>query len=157
MIVFLWNIILALTWALLTGHFTVSNFSAGFVLGYLVLWIILSGEAKSSYFKKISLVIRFVFFYIWNLILASLKIAYDVITPRHRMKSGVIAIPLDAKSDLEITVLANLITITPGTLSLDVSTDRRVLYIHAMYINDKEELIREIKTELEKRVLEMLR
>ena len=155
--VFLWNILLALTWALLTGHFTVSNFIAGFVLGYLVLWVVLSGEAKSSYFKKISLVIRFAFFYIWNLILASLKIAYDVITPRHRMKSGVIAIPLDAKSDLEITVLANLITITPGTLSLDVSTDRRVLYIHAMYIDDKEELIQEIKTELEKRVLEMLR
>ena len=157
MTVFLLNIILALTWALLTGHFTLSNFIAGFILGYLVLWVVLSGEAKSNYFKKISLVIRFTFFYIWNLILASLKIAYDVITPRHRMKSGIIAIPLDAKSDLEITVLANLITITPGTLSLDVSTDRRVLYIHAMYIDDKEELIQEIKTELEKRVLEMLR
>ena len=157
MTVFLLNVILALTWALLTGHFTISNFTAGFILGYLVLWVVLSGEANSSYFKKISLVIRFAFFYIWNLILASLKIAYDVITPRHRMKSGVIAIPLDAKSDLEITVLANLITITPGTLSLDVSTDRKVLYIHAMYIDDKDELIQEIKTELEKRVLEMLR
>jgi len=157
MILLLLNIILALTWALLTGHFTLSNFTVGFILGYLILWVILSGEAKSSYFKKISLVIGFTFFYIRNLIHASLKIAYDVITPRHHMKSGVIAIPLDAKSDLQITVLANLITITPGTLSLDVSTDRKVLYIHAMYIDDKEELIRKIKTELEKRVLEMLR
>jgi len=157
MLIFLWNILLAITWTLLTGQFTLGNMIAGLIVGYFVLRIVLRGEGQSSYFNKISLVVRFIFFYLWNLILASLKVAYDVITPRHHMRSGVIAVPLDAKTDVEITVLANLITITPGTLSLDVSTDRKVLYIHAMYIDDKEELIRNIKMDLEKRVLEMLR
>jgi multicomponent Na+:H+ antiporter subunit E len=157
MIIFLWNILLAITWTLLTGQFTLANLIVGLIVGYFTLWIILRGERKASYFNKMNLVIRFIFFYLWNLILASLKVAYEVITPQYHMRSGVIAVPLDAKTDVEITVLANLITITPGTLSLDVSTDRRVLYIHAMYIDDKEELVRDIKMNLEKRVLEMLR
>ena len=68
-----------------------------------------------------------------------------------------VAIPLDAETDAEITLLANLITLTPGTLSLDVSDDRRVLYIHAMYVDDVEELRRSIKDGFEKRVMELLR
>lgn len=49
------------------------------------------------------------------------------------MKPGVIALPLSARTEMEITLVANLISLTPGTLSLDVSDDRKVLYIHAMF------------------------
>jgi multicomponent Na+:H+ antiporter subunit E len=75
------------------------------------------------------------------------------------MRPGVVAIPLDARTDAEITLLANLITLTPGTLSLDVSSDRRMLYIHVMYIDndDLEEVRRKIKAGFERRVLEVLR
>ena len=73
------------------------------------------------------------------------------------MKPGVIGIPIEAKTDLEITVLANLITMTPGTLSLDISPDRKTLYVHAMYIHDPEELRRDIKENFEPRVLALLR
>jgi multicomponent Na+:H+ antiporter subunit E len=68
-----------------------------------------------------------------------------------------VAIPLDARTDTEITLLANLITLTPGSVSLDVSSDRRFLYLHAMYIDDLEEFRRSIKDTLEHRVLEVLR
>ena len=83
--------------------------------------------------------LRFAVFYIWDLILANFRVAYDVMAPTHRMRPGVVAIPLDAKTDVEITMLANLITLTPGSVSLDVSSDRRFLYLHAMYIDDVEE------------------
>ena len=73
------------------------------------------------------------------------------------MKPGIVAIPLDAKTDLEITFLANLITLTPGTLSLDCSEDRKTLYIHSMYIDDLEKFRAEIKNTLEKRLLEVMR
>jgi multicomponent Na+:H+ antiporter subunit E len=75
------------------------------------------------------------------------------------MRPGVIAVPLDAKTDAEITLLANLITLTPGTLSLDLSPDRGVLYVHTMYIDqdDVERARRQIKDNLERRVLELLR
>ena len=69
----------------------------------------------------------------------------------------VIGIPIKAQTDLEITVLANLITMTPGTLSLDISPDRKTLYVHAMYIRDPEALRRDIQENFEPRVLALLR
>ena len=106
---------------------------------------------------KALLAIRFVFFFLWQLILANIYVAYDVMTPRHKSRSGVIFLPLDARTDLEIVMLANLISLTPGTLSLDVSADRELLYIHAMYIDDVDKFRKRIKDGLEKRLLEVLR
>jgi len=65
-------------------------------------------------------------------------------------------VPLTIKSDLGITFLANMISLTPGTLSLDVSNDKKVLYVHSMYITDRDEFINGIKNGFEKRILEIL-
>jgi multicomponent Na+:H+ antiporter subunit E len=73
------------------------------------------------------------------------------------LKPGVIAVPLDAKSDSEITLLSVLVTLTPGTLSIDVSADRRFLYVHTLFIDDLEEARRSIKTGIERRLLEVMR
>lgn len=154
---FFWNIVLALIWTALTGHFSGLNLFVGFAVGYLVLMFAQRAVGSPEYVAKVGKVINLVFFFVWELVKSNLRVAYDVITPPLYMKPGVIAIPLDAKTDAEITMLANLITLTPGTLSLDVSTDRRVLYIHAMYIDDPDKLRREIKNGFERRVLEVLR
>jgi multicomponent Na+:H+ antiporter subunit E len=66
-------------------------------------------------------------------------------------------VPLDAVSDLEIAVLANLITLTPGTLCLDVSEDRRTLYVHAMFVSEPDQVRREIKQRFERWILTLLR
>ncbi|HET7393111.1 MAG TPA: Na+/H+ antiporter subunit E [Candidatus Binatia bacterium] len=154
---FLWHILLALSWAAITGLFSWSNVLAGFILAYLALFIAQRAIGSYTYFRRIDRVLRFAVFYVWELILANLRVAYDVMTPRHRIRPGVVAIPLDAKTDAEITLLANLITLTPGSVSLDVSSDRRFLYLHAMYIDDVEEFRQSIKDTLERRVLEVLR
>lgn len=107
--------------------------------------------------RKSLLLVRFLGFYLLDLILSSVRVAYDALTPTHHMRPAVVAIPLEARTDLEILLLANLITMTPGTVSLDVSTDRRVLYVHAMYVRDPQEVRDSIKGELERRVLELLR
>ena len=73
------------------------------------------------------------------------------------MKPGIVKVPLTIQSNLGITFLANMISLTPGTLSLDVSNDKKVLYVHAMYVTDKEEFIDSIKNGFEKRILEILR
>jgi len=157
--VFLWNVLLALTWAVATGRFTPANMMVGFGLGYLILLFARRVLGPSRYFARAPQVIRFVFFYLWQLILSNLRVAYDVVTPTHYMRPGVIAIPLDAQTDAEITLLANLITLTPGSLSVDLSPDRKTLYVHVMYIDgdDVEAARRKIKDGLERRVLEVLR
>jgi multicomponent Na+:H+ antiporter subunit E len=154
----LWNIFLAAIWTAVTGQVTVLNLLVGFGVGHFVLWVVQRAVGPtSSYFQKVRQVLGFAVFYLWELILANLRVAYDVVTPTHHMRPGTVAIPLEVQSDVEITMLANLITLTPGTLSLDVSADRRVLYIHAMYIDDLERVRRRIKQGFERRVLEVLR
>lgn len=152
------NVLLALAWVALTGQFTPANFAIGFVLGYLLLWLMQRMAEPSPYFGKARQVLGFALFFLWQMIKANLQVAYSVLTPGYRMRPGVIAIPLDVQTDAEITLLANLITLTPGSLSLDVSSDRRVLYLHSMNLGDDvDRFRREIKTGFERRVLEVLR
>ncbi len=157
MTLFLSNVLLAVAWMALTGVFTPLNLTVGFVLGYGLLLLTQRAEQQPAYFKKVWQVVGFGVFFAKELVKANIRVAYDVITPKNLMSPGVIAIPLDAKTELEITLLANLITLTPGTLGLEVSSDRRVLYIHAMYITDVDKFRHEIKRGLERRLLEVLR
>lgn len=154
---FLSNLLLSLVWIAITGAFTFENFVFGFALSFLLLWITATDRRDNKYFNRIPKLIAFVFFFLYELIKANIEVAYDVITPKHYMKPGIVKIPLDARSDLEITLLANLITLTPGTLSLDVSDDRKVLYVHAMYVKDRDGFVASIKNGFEKRLLEITR
>jgi len=154
---FLSNLLLSFIWVALTGTFTLEYFIFGFMLSYALMWIITTNRREDLYFKRGPKLIGFVFFFLYELVKANVQVAYDVITPRYYMKPGIIRIPLHAKTDLEITLLANLITLTPGTLSLDVSDDKKVLYVHAMYVRDKNAFIHSIKNGFERRLLEILR
>jgi multicomponent Na+:H+ antiporter subunit E len=154
-----WNMALALLWATVTGAFSLANLLVGFAIGYVVLLVARPALGGGTYHGRLWRTLLFLVRYLGEMFWASLRVAYDVLTPPFHMRPGVIAIPLDAKTDVEITLLANLISLTPGTLALDVSSDRKVFYIHAMYIDDDdvERLRREIKDGLERRVLELLR
>ena len=102
--------------------------------------------------RRIFYTTTFIIYFFWEMFLANLRVAYDVMTVKHFMRPGILAIPLEAKTDLEITILANLISLTPGTLSLDVSSDRQVLFVHAMYLGEIEEF-----KDFERRLLRVLR
>ena len=154
---FLMNLLLALVWIALTGQFDFVNFLFGFVVSFFALWVIARGNQEKGYFYRLPKILSFFFFFIKELVKANLEVAFDVITPKFYMTPGIVKITLDARTDLEITLLANLITLTPGTLSLDVSDDRKVLYVHAMYIRDKDKFVLSIKNGFEKRLLEILR
>ncbi len=157
--VLLGNIVLALVWMALTGTFAFANFVVGFAVSSLTMWLV-GSRGEAAFIVYISRVFRFAglfFFFLWELLIANLRVAYEVLTPGYQMRAAIIAIPLDAKSDLEITVLANLITLTPGTLSLDVSRDRKILYIHAMHVGNVDKFRDDIKTRLERRVMEVFK
>jgi len=152
---FMLNIMLAMAWSALLGEFTTVNLVAGFVLGYIILWTMQSVMEATSYFVKVRQVISLIFVFLWALIQANLRVAYSVLAPYSKMRPGIVAIPLDIESDVEITLLANMITLTPGTLSIDVSSDKRVLYVHGMHVHDLEQFKREIKDGFERKVREV--
>lgn len=107
--------------------------------------------------KKLWQLVAFVVYFLGEIVRANLRVARDVVTRAHLSSPGILAISLEAKTPLEITLLANLITLTPGSMSLDVSPDRRTLYVHEMFAADPEAARREIQNGLERRLLEVLR
>lgn len=157
MTLFLLNLLLALVWAMAVGRFTVPQLLLGYVLGFLVLATLEALWGTAQYSGRILRGLRFIAFFFVELLLSSLQIAYDSLTPRLRATPRIIAVPLDAATDTEITLLANFLTLTPGTLSLDISADRRTLYVHAMYARDRQTFLNEVKRDLEARLLEVLR
>lgn len=93
-------------------------------------------------------------FFVYELVLSSVRVAWAVIAPGRTIRPGIVAVPLDARTDLQITLFANLVSLTPGTLSLDLSDDRRVLYVHDMFVEDPEASITTLKEGMERKVLE---
>lgn len=152
-----WNIILALIWVGITGDFNLANLLIGLLLGYAILGFALRDQPQfARYVGKLPKLVWFTGFFLRELFTSNLRVAYDVLTPTHHMRPAVIAVPLIAHTDVEITVLANLISLTPGTLGLDVSSDRKVLYLHVMYLDDEQD-VRDSIRRLEQRVLDLLR
>jgi len=151
------NLVLALTWGAMTGSFQVENLVIGFGLGFAVLFVIQRRDGRPSYAIKVVEVIDFVLFYLRELVAANLRVAQDVLSPGLKVRPGILAIRLDARTDAEITLLANLLTLTPGDLSIDVSTDRSTLYVHSLYLYDVERSRRGIEDDFEGRVLKVMR
>jgi multicomponent Na+:H+ antiporter subunit E len=152
------NLLLALAWAVLQGEFSLGTLLTGYVFGYLVLLALVRGGvlAASPYIGRVHRVMGLALFFFWELVRANLRLALDVATPRYHMRPGIIAVPLDATKDAEILLLSMLINLTPGSVALDVSPDRKVLYVHVMYIDTPDAARNEIKSGFERRVLRVL-
>jgi multicomponent Na+:H+ antiporter subunit E len=156
------TLVLTLFWAALQGSFTPFNLAVGAVLG---LGIVLftrplfpdegagTGQTPRP-LRRLWRVTVLLAVFVYELVASSVRVAAYTLQPRLRMRSGIVAYPLDVTTDREITVLANLITLTPGTLTLGVSADQRTLYVHSMSVetDSGDEVVEDIKGSLEKHV-----
>ena len=151
------TILLALGWAAATGNFTLANLLLGAVVGGFCLFLIRGQIGGARFWRKALRVASLALLFAEELILSALRVGLLVLRPRLKLKPMLLAYPLTATSDVEITLLANLVTLTPGTLSVDVSADRKFLLIHAIDVYDREALIRSIREGLEAKVMEACR
>jgi multicomponent Na+:H+ antiporter subunit E len=149
--VLLLALLLALVWGAVTTSFAPFNLLFGFVLGFFSLWLVRERFGGENFGRPLN-ILRLAGLFVAELVLSSLRVARDTLKPRMEFRPAIIALPLEVESEMEIMLLANLISLTPGTLSIDVSDDRSTLYVHAMNVDDPEALRREIKTGFEQRV-----
>lgn len=152
-----WNLGIALVWCALAGRLTVADLTAGFAIGYVLVGWLMPGNEGRVYLRRLPIAIAFVGYYASEVIVASLRIAWEVITPTAHRRPGIIAVPLEVSTDLEIALLLNLVTFTPGTVALDLSEDRRTMIVHDMFLVDAETSRRRIKRRYEQWVLRILR
>lgn len=105
---------------------------------------------------KIGPTIRFLGIFLVQLVAANALVTWEVLTPRHYMRPGIIRVPIRSRTDLEVTLLANLISLTPGTISLEVAEDRRALFVHGLHVLSPDHFRVRIRT-MEDRLLRVLR
>ncbi|MDB5535676.1 MAG: Na+/H+ antiporter subunit [Devosia sp.] len=149
------TIVLALLWAALTGSFSGPNLLLGAVIALAALLLLRGRIGQPSGLRRVLPAVLLAVVFLYELLLSAIKVALVVMAPnlRAQLRPAIVAVPLTVKSDLEITLLANLITLTPGTLSIDVSDDKSVLYVHVLMLEDRARLISGIAEGFEKRIM----
>ncbi|MGQ1788147.1 MULTISPECIES: Na+/H+ antiporter subunit E [unclassified Saccharicrinis] len=104
--------------------------------------------------KKIYLFISFLMFYLLKLIQANIYIAYDILTPKMHTNPGFVWVPIKVSSDIGILLLCNLVSMTPGTLSVDIDRDKKKLLVHYLYKTLDSDVVAEIE-EMQDRIIEL--
>ncbi|WP_053219094.1 Na+/H+ antiporter subunit E [Virgibacillus senegalensis] len=151
------NILIAVMWMFMSEDYTFSTFFAGYLIGILLLLVLQRFIPDAFYMQRVVKVIKLMILFTKELILSNLQIVKLVYKPKLDIKPGIFALPTELKSDWEITLLANLISLTPGTLSIAVSDDNSLIYVHAMHIEDTQKSIKEIKDSFERAIMEVTR
>lgn len=152
---------LIVLWVALTGELSLENLGVGLVLGLILL--VAGGRAMDiQYFQlptdrpliRLWRTIKFLGFFVVQLMIAGFSVFIFILKP-DGLRPGVVAVPLDLTSNVEITLLANLITLTPGTLTLEVFTDQNLIYVHTVYLDNPDDFRAGIKNGFERRIKEL--
>lgn len=148
-------VVLALIWAGISGTFSGLNLLLGVAIGSLAVLLLRRDFGPPRQLRKLRNIASLTLMFIYELGASAVRVAVVVLTPdiKSAVQPAIIAFPLSVKSDAGITLLANLITLTPGTLSVDVSEDRSLLYVHALAFGTREQLIADIAGGFEAKVL----
>lgn len=149
------SLLLFVVWLLLNN-----SFSAGHIVlaTFFAIGIpLLVGDMRDEHpkIRKPWLAIKYVCMVLKDIVLANVEVARLIIGPVYRLSPGFVAIPITIHSDLGITVLASTVSLTPGTVSAEVSKDKKWLYIHTLHLMNEAELIEEIKTRYESPIKEI--
>ncbi|UOE95613.1 MULTISPECIES: Na+/H+ antiporter subunit E [Bacillaceae] len=149
------NVVLAVIWVFLQNSYTFVDFLVGYVIGLGILLVLRRFLVFDFYFRRLYAFIKLLLLFSKELILSNIDLIKIVLSPKMDIKPGIVAVPTKLTSDWELTLLASLITLTPGTLTMDFSDDNKILYIHSIHVPDKEAMIKQIQTTFEKAIMEV--
>ena len=153
----LYSLLMAVVWCLFFESFKFNTFVLGFCISLCIIFFLRRTYIEPYYMQRVVRIIRFGLSFLKELSLANLAVIRIVYKPglKNWLKPGFIEYPLTVNTDFTITLLANSITLTPGTLSVDVSPDKKFLYIHFLHIDDPAKARKSIKNGLERPILQI--
>lgn len=123
---------LTAVWVGLWGSLTPANVLGGLLIGAVVLLTLPLTSVDEQAIVRPLAVLRFAGYFALDLVRASLQVALLVVRPRRPLRSAVVAVPVRGATDGLLTLLANAISLTPGTLTLEIDRPRATLYVHAI-------------------------
>lgn len=132
-------------WVALWGEISVANVLWGAVIGVALLFIVpLPRPGHRVGFRPVA-VLRFAGYFAWALVRASAFVAWEVITPGSRVNEGIVAAPLRTRTPGLITLIASSISLTPGTLTVEIRREPPTLYVHILHLRTIDEAREEIR------------
>lgn len=150
------NIVIAFVWTFLQDAPSTQHFVIGYTMGAIFLYFSSRRSKSMFYLHRVAVLLQLVVVFLVELVRSNAQVAYQVLHPRLPVKPGLIAVPLAATTDAQITIFAAMITMTPGTISVDVSPDKRYLYVHVLSLDDAEVTKSVLKDRFERRIVEVL-
>lgn len=148
------SLILAVVWVLLLNDFSIGNFVFGLILGVAIAKITSPYWPGRPKIRNPLAIMEYGLVVLWDIVVSNVIVAYLVLFRRSEsLRSRFITIPLDLKSPEAIAVLAGTITMTPGTVSSDLSADGRSLLVHCLEADDPDSTIATIKSRYESRLM----
>ncbi len=146
--------ILVTVWLLL-NDFSMGHLVLGTALAIVIPWIAAPLSDPHARVVKPFRAIRYIGMVLVDIVVSNFEVAGRILRPNHHLQPGLIALPLDLTGHFPLSVLASTISLTPGTVSVDFSEDLKWLYIHALHIDDEQQLINHIKTRYEEPLREI--
>ncbi|MCY0967357.1 Na+/H+ antiporter subunit E [Parathalassolituus penaei] len=140
--------VLLLTWLLL-NDFSIGHLLLGSLLAVLIPWLVAPLSDPQAPVRKPGKALVYALIVLWDILRSNIEVAILVMRPNRSLRPALLALPLDIQGDLPQALLASTISLTPGTVSMDFSEDRRWLYIHALHVTDEQALLRSIKERYE--------
>lgn len=156
---FLINIMIAFLWTLLMDEdaFHISTFIAGYLTGIGILFLMHRFFGTKFYMIRVYSAIKLLLIFIWELAQSSLLIMKQILSPRLNIRPGIFTYEHSMEGDYELTTLALLLTLTPGSVVMEVSPDGKTFYIHAMDVEEsRDSVLKSIKA-FEKAIMEVTR
>lgn len=152
---FLVNLLIALIWMFLQNSYLLTTFVFGFIIGLFILFVLRRFFEYDFYFRRVFAFVKLVGVFLIEMIKANVDMVKVVLQPRLKNKPGIIAVETELETEIEIATLAALITLTPGTVSMDFSADGRTIFVHSIDVDDKDEIIADIRNNFEKAIMEV--
>jgi len=149
------SLILFLVWLLLNNTLAPGQILLGALLALGIPLLVVPMQMPQPRVRRHLLLLRYTLMVLYDILVANFEVAMRVIGPMRRLQPAFVAIPLDIEGALPITILASTISLTPGTVSAEVSEDRQWLYIHALHMTDEAALIAQIKSRYEAPIKEI--
>ncbi|MBN8430077.1 Na+/H+ antiporter subunit E [Microbulbifer salipaludis] len=152
---FLMNILLAISWCALTADASLANFLAGFVVGYAAMAMSPVRKISRGYFRRLPRILGLLVFFLKELVASGLRATMEVLSPVRKSQPRVIRVDTELRERNHLLLLSQLISLTPGTLVLDVDPEEGVLYVHAMFAHSEQAFLQELRGGMERRVREV--
>lgn len=149
------NMILALTWMFLTTSASGSSFIIGYLLGAIILFLFRRFFDTPFYLRKVVAVVKLILIFIRELFIANFDVFKTILRPKLELKPGIFSYETSLTKDWEITLLSILITLTPGTLVMEISPDNKTLFIHALNVREINEMTDGIRNSFEQVIKEV--